>query len=209
MSETEIDQIELRLLSWLESKDKEERLVAAMGLSATRKPEFIEPIVNILDKITWDEVDDLAGSLCLFNLPIAPHLISLLPTAKKSTAACAMRTLGLIGGAKASEALVEQLITLPTKGEPTEALVTMREQALPFLTPLLTHSKADVRAVAAYAIGKIGDKSSLPILENMAQTDKSEKVREVSDRAVSWVRGELGCVTDLRNSFGAIELGSR
>ena len=209
MSETEIDQIELRLLSWLESKDKEERLVAAMGLSATRKPEFIEPIVNILDKITWDEVDDLAGSLCLFNLPIVPHLISLLPTAKKSTAACAMRTLGLIGGAKASEALVEQLITLPTKGEPTEALVTMREQALPFLTPLLTHSKADVRAVAAYAIGKIGDKSSLPILENMAQTDKSEKVREVSDRAVSWVRGELGCVTDLRNSFGAIELGSR
>ena len=209
MSETEIDQIELRLLSWLESKDKEERLVAAMGLSATRKPEFIEPIVNILDKITWDEVDDLAGSLCLFNLPIAPHLISLLPTAKKSTAACAMRTLGLIGGAKASEALVEQLITLPTKGEPTEALVTMREQALPFLTPLLTHSKADVRAVAVYAIGKIGDKSSLSILENMAQTDKSEKVREVSDRAVSWVRGELGCVTDLRNSFGAIELGSR
>ena len=209
MSETEIDQIELRLLSWLESKDKEERLVAAMGLSATRKPEFIEPIVNILDKITWDEVDDLAGSLCLFNLPIAPHLISLLPTAKKSTAACAMRTLGLIGGAKASEALVEQLITLPTKGEPTEALVTMREQALPFLTLLLTHSKADVRAVAAYAIGKIGDKNSLAVLENMAHTDKSEKVREVSDQAVRWIRGELGCITDMRNSFGAIELGPR
>ena len=209
MSGREAEQIGSDLLPWLESKDKEERLTAAMGLSATRRPEFIEPIVNMMDKITWDEVDELARSLCLFDVPIVPYMISILPTAKKSTAACAMRTLGLIGGAKASEALVEQLITLPTKGEPTEALVTMREQALPFLTPLLTHSKADVRAVAAYAIGKIGDKSSLPILENMAQTDKSEKVREVSDRAVSWVRGELGGVTDLRNSFGAIELGSR
>lgn len=52
-----------RLLIALHSKDKLERLMAAMGLCATRETEFIKPVLSIMDKITWDEVDDLAASL--------------------------------------------------------------------------------------------------------------------------------------------------
>ena len=196
-----------RLLIALHSKDKLERLVAAMGLCATRETEFIKPVLSIIDKITWDEVDDLAASLWYFGQPAVPYLISLLPDSKKPTAACAMRALGRIGGDEAARALVEQLISLPTKSEPTEALVSMGEKAVPYLSPLLGDHKADVREMAVFALGKIGNTDSLTLLEEMADSDRSGKVRETSTHAVRWIRAEEGCGIDLRHTFGAIELG--
>lgn len=122
-----------------------------------------------------------------------PYLISLLPDSKKPTAACAMRALGRIGGDEAAKALVEQLIALPTKSEPTEALVLMRKKAVPLLVPLLKDHKADVREMAVFALGKIGDANSLTLLEEMADSDRSGKVRETSAHAVRWIRAEEGC----------------
>jgi hypothetical protein len=198
---------ESRLLTSLVSQDRLERLVAAMGLCATKETKFIISVLSIIDKITWDEVDELVGSLRLFGPPLVPYLIPLLPDSKKSTAACAMRTLGYLGGDEAAKALVQQLTLLPTKSEPTEALVIMGEQAVPFLLPLLTDHKADVREMAVFALGKIGDANSLTLLEEMATADKSGKVWETSAHAVRWIRAEERCGIDLRHTFGAIELG--
>lgn len=209
MTVKEGDKTEQQLLAGLKDKDKDVRLVCAMGLSASRKPEFIEPVVSMMGKITWEEVEDLAALVSCFGPPAVPSLIRLLGPSKKSTAACVMRALGKIGGATAAEALVQQLVSLPTKSEPTEALVTMQAAAIPYLLPLLEHSKADVRAMAAFALGKIGDKSSLKVLGNLADADKSEKVQGVAYHAANWVRGQTGCNIDLRNTFGEIELGPR
>lgn len=183
------------------------QLICAMGLCSTGKKEFIEPVLGIMDKITWDEVNDLASSLFFFGPPAVPFLLPLLQTGKKSTAACVMRALGRIGGKETAEALIKQLVILPTKSEPTEALVTMGTKAIPHLLPLLGHNKADVRAMAAFALGKIGDKSSLEALENLAESDKSEKVQGVAYRAVTWLRGQESCGIDLRDTFGEIKLG--
>ncbi len=46
-----------RLLIGLKSKDT--RLVCAMALCASGEAQFIQPVVAIMDKLIWDEVEDL------------------------------------------------------------------------------------------------------------------------------------------------------
>lgn len=209
LTEQETAETEAQMLAGLKDKDKDFRLVCAMGLCSTGKSQHIKSVTAIVDKIVWEEVSDLAASLYLFGEPAVPFLVPLVHSGKKSTAACAMRALGKIGGNEAAEALIIQLLSLPTKSEPTEALVSMRTAAVPFLTPLLKNIKADVREMAAFALGKIGDEGSLAVLESMAQNDKSAKVQEVAEQAVKWILKEEVCMIDLRNTFGAIELKRR
>lgn len=203
----ENNQTEPDLLSGLKSKDKDIRLTSAIALCATGKMEFIAPVVGIMNKITWDEAEELSLSMCIFGEPAIPFMLPLLQNGKKSTVACVIRTLGHIKGKKAAELLVQELISLPTKSEPTEALVMMGTEGIPYLLPLIGHNKADVRAMAAFALGKIGDKNSLTALERLAQTDKSEKVQEIASRAITWLLGQEECNTDLRNTFGEVVLG--
>lgn len=205
--DTENSQAELNLLSSLKSKDKDTRLSSAIALCATGKIEFIAPVVGIMNNITWDEAEELSLSMCLFGEVAIPFMLPLLQNGKKSTVACIIRTLGRIKGEKAANVLVQELISLPTKSEPTEALVMMDTEGIPYLLPLIDHNKADVRAMAAFALGKIGDRNSLTVLQRLAQTDKSEKVQEIASRAVTWLLGQEKCNIDLRNTFGEVVLG--
>jgi len=115
-----------------------------------------------------------------------------------------MRALGLIGGGKAIEALVERLVALPSKSEPTEALVEMGNSAVPSLLTLTGHKKADVRAMAVFALGKIGIEVVLEHIEAIAENDRSDKVQHIANLACGWLRGEDSCGLDLRNSFGEL-----
>lgn len=178
---------------------KETRLICAKALCETEDARFIGPVLDAIKQMNWSEAEEIAEFLPLFGESIVPHLIQIAQKGKKSATAAAMRGLGLVGGKTAANALIERLIALPSKSEPTEALVSMGKSAVASLKPLLTHPKADVRAMAAFALGKIGDKSSLTVLEQIAANDRSEKVQGVAFHATTWIRGEALCNIDLRN----------
>jgi hypothetical protein len=185
-------------------KNKDTRLICAMALCLSGKEKYIRPVIDIMDKIIWDEVEDLSYSLRGFGRSVVPFLIPVAHSSKKASAACAMRALGLIGGTEAIEVLVERLVALPSKSEPTEALVTIGIPAIPSLLSITNHGKADVRAMAVFALGKIGDQSALERIETITENDRSEKVQDVANLASSWLRGEDSCGVDLRNSFGEL-----
>ena len=185
-------------------KSKEGRLICATGLCKVGSEPFIEPVLDALQKMTWEEAEQLAAALPNFGEAAVPALIEAAKSGKKSASACAMRALGAIGGKEAVEGLVERLITLPAKSEPTEALVAVGADAIPYLLGLLNHSKADVRSMAAFALGKIGDKRVFPQLEALAQTDRSDKVQGIATRALAWIKGEEECNIDLRDYFGDV-----
>lgn len=185
-------------------KNKEVRLISAMALCGSGKKAHIQPVVGIMDKLIWDEVEDLAYCLRSFGEDAVPFLIPIASSSRKASAACAMRAMGLIGGGKAIEALNERLVTLPSKSEPTEALVEIGNSAVPSLLTLTVHNKADVRTMAVFALGKIGDKAVLEHIEAISENDRSEKVQHIANLACSWLRGEESCGWDLRNSFGEL-----
>ena len=185
-------------------KNKDTRLICAMALCLSGKERYIQPVIGIMDKIIWEEVEDLSYSLRGFGKSVVPFLVPVAHSSKKASAACAMRALGLVGGKDAIEALAERLVALPSKSEPTEALVTVGTPAIPSLLSMTSHGKADVRAMAVFALGKIGDESVLEHLETIAECDRSEKVQNVANLASSWLRGEDSCRVDLRNSFGEL-----
>ena len=202
MSGKIIDENAAGLIAMLKNKDV--RLTSAMALCVSGEEAYIQPVVGIMDKLIWDEVEDLAYCLRNFGEAAVPFLIPIASSSRKASAACAMRALGLIGGAKAIEALVERLTALPSKSEPTEALVEIGSPAVPSLMALTSHNKADVRAMAVFALGKIGNKAILEHIEAVAENDRSEKVQHIANLACIWLHGEEGCDFDLRNSFGEL-----
>lgn len=191
-----------QLILGLENKDT--RLICAMSLCLGGQKKHIQTVISSMDKMIWDEVDDMSFALRGFGSTVIPFLVPVARSSRKAPAACAMRALGLIGGDEAIEALTERLIFLPTKSEPTEALVEIGTGAIPSLLSLTGHAKADVRAMAVFGLGKIGDVAVLEHLEAMEAADRSEKVRNIAGLAASWLRnGEL-CGVDLRNCFGEL-----
>jgi HEAT repeat protein len=60
--------------------------------------------------------------------------------------------------------------------------------------------------MAVYALGKIGAPSVHDRVLEMAEADRSTKVRRVAETALAWINGEEDCHMDLRDFFGNIEL---
>ncbi|HET6204517.1 MAG TPA: HEAT repeat domain-containing protein [Planctomycetota bacterium] len=58
------------------------------------------------------------------------------------------------------------------------------------LKPKLSSGTSDVRALAAWVLGKQRDPSFAPLLEKMAAEDKSLEVREIAPKALAYCKGE-------------------
>jgi len=117
-----------------------------------------------------------------------------------------MRALGRIACKRSLEVLSALVRDLGSKSEPTEALVELGDYAIPTLLELSHNAKAEVRQMAAYAIGKIGSQHGRDRVDQMASADRSARVRSVAAKAILWIDGDEECDMDLRDFYGNIEL---
>jgi len=154
--------------------------------------------------MTWEEVDQVWEHLSPLGIQSIQPLCQLALSSKKSSAACGMRALGRIPHPDSLTTLVNLLEERSSKGEPIEALVGLGQYALPTILELTHDAKADVRQMAAYALGKIGDPDTSDRLLEMADSDRSKKVRETATRALLWLTGEEECDVDLRDFWGNV-----
>ncbi len=184
--------------------NREDRAWGVQELCKTRDPAFIEPVIKTVQKMAWEEVDSVCFLLPLLGEEVIEHLVEMTTASKKSTAACGMRALGLMRSERSLEVLVGLAKSLSSKGEPFEALVDLGEYALPSLHELSQDSHAEVREMAAYAMGKIGCADSRVGLAEMVEGDRSGKVKEMAARALRWVDGEEECDADFRDFYGNV-----
>jgi len=75
---------------------------------------------------------------------------------------------------------------------------TLREEdpenihsAMPNILPLLKHREPVIRGDAAYLLGIIGHKESVPMLEETADNDSNAEVRLIAKEAVADIKGKL------------------
>ena len=188
-------------------KQHEQRVWAVQRLCQTRDAQYAEPICEAVGKLSWAEVDEVWQHLPLLGAGAVEAFATLASASKKkSGAACGMRALGRIPCERSLQVLSSLVQTSGSKAEPVEALVELGEYAVPTLLELSENAKADVRQMAAFALGKIGAPAGRPALVEMAQSDRSSKVKEVAEKALAWLDGDEECELDLRDFYGNIEL---
>jgi len=192
-------------LASLEHKDT--RVAAVRLLCNMRDPAYAPAICRAVEKMSWAEVDEVWQELPLLGAAAVEEFVRLTDKPKKkATAACGMRALGRIPCARSLEVLSSLVQTLGSKAEPIEALVELGDYAVPTLLTLSADAKGEVRQMAAYALGKIGALEARDRLVNMAESDRSGKVRDVAKRALAWLDGDEECEIDLRDFYGNLEL---
>jgi hypothetical protein len=168
-------------------------------------PADAERVVAALNRATWAQAEVLAQAIPWFGEDAVPHLAKTAYGKRKSGIYCSLRALGRIGGASALAVVCKRLEDLPTKAEAIEALVDMGALAVPRLLAYTGHAKAEIRELAAYALGKLGVQDARGRLQAMASTDRSGTVRQAAQRSLSWLDGEP-CEMDLRGQLPIIEL---
>lgn len=187
-------------------RDRDRRVWGVQQLCATRDPAYAADVIRVAERMSWREVDAVWQYLPMLGQAAVESFVALAHSGKKSAAACAIRALGRIPCPRSLEVLRELVETRGSKGEPAEALVELGEFAIPTLVQLSHDRTAEVRWVAAYALGKIGGGEAEARLTEMARQDKSGRVRAVAATALLWVRGVEECSVDLRDLFGGLRL---
>lgn len=186
---------------------KEMRVSAVKLLCHMGDPRYAPQICTAVEKMTWSEVNEVWESLPLLGEEAVEEFVRLTDKPKKkATAACGMRALGRIPCERSLEALASLVQELTSKAEPTEALVDLGQYAAPTLLNLSHDAKGEVRQMAAYALGKIGAVQTRDRVAEMAESDRSGKVREVAEQALAWLDGDEECEMDLREFVGGLEV---
>jgi len=178
------------------------RLLCQMG-----DVRYATQICDAVEKMTWAEVDEVWEDLPRLGEAAIENFVRLTVNPnRKAAAACGMRALGRVPCPRSLEVLAALVRALGSKAEPTEALVDLGDYAVPALLELSRDPKGEVRQMAVYALGKIGAPSVHDRVLEMAEADRSTKVRRVAETALAWINGEEDCHMDLRDFFGNIEL---
>jgi len=186
---------------------KESRVAAVQLLCRMRDARYASQIRSAIEGMTWAEVDQVWQDLPLLGEAAVEEFVRLTDKPKKkAAAACGMRALGRIACKRSLEVLSALVRDLGSKSEPTEALVELGDYAIPTLLELSHNAKAEVRQMAAYAIGKIGSQHGRDRVDQMASADRSARVRSVAAKAILWIDGDEECDMDLRDFYGNIEL---
>ncbi len=126
-----------------------------------------------------------------------PYIIKAVSDSDSSVQLAAIKALEEFSGSDAVHALVSALRTADTAicDAAALALSTKGEEALPGLIEAMTDPSADVRGVAAEALGKIGDEVAIPFLVD-ALTDTGElrlensKVNDIAVKALERIGSE-------------------
>jgi len=108
----------------------------------------------------------------------------------------AAETLGQIGDKRAVEPLMEMLSTSEEPGlleAAAEALGRLKDdRAVPALHALLQRGTLPARMNAVVALGRIGGDEASRVLEEVAASDPSERVREEAKSISAWRRQAYG-----------------
>jgi hypothetical protein len=183
--------------------DGETRVLLGMALGGA--PESAQKVVEALSRVSWDTAEILAEAIPWFGQAAVPHLLKTAYGKKKSTIYCSLRALSHIGGPEALDVLCQRFEDLPTKGEAIEGLIDIGPSAVPRIVDYTTHGQAEIRRLAAYALGKMGVRVARELLQAMATSDRSSAVRDMAEIALTWLGGEP-CDVNLRGLMPVIEL---
>jgi HEAT repeat protein len=161
------------------------RVAAILALGRLGDARAVAPLVELLDD-AWSNVWRAAESALarIGESAVEPLIRAVERSGVREHAA---RVLGLIGDARAVEALVTALDSdIYAQEASTQALVRLGSPAVESLIKALHHPGSGVRWAATQALGKIGDRRAVePLIEALG--DESGRVRN----GVIWALGEL------------------
>lgn len=136
-------------------------------LEQETKPSLLESILEEIAKQRW--IDN------------TERIVKYIDDSRSSVREAAIQALRVCRDEIAEDALIRLITTSNNSFDIMSAnfvLATIgTERAVPYLTPLLDHSRGDVRHSALVALSNLGDKSHLPIFVNGLE-DRSANVKE-------------------------------
>lgn len=136
-------------------------------LEQETKPSLLESIL-----------EELAKQRCIHN---TERIVKYIDDSRSSVREAAIQALRVCRDEIAEDALIRLITTSNNSFDIMSAnfvLATIgTERAVPYLTPLLDHSRGDVRHSALVALSNLGDKAHLPIFVNGLE-DRSGNVKE-------------------------------
>lgn len=186
-----------------ERADSDTRML--LGLALGGAPEAAQHVVEALKRASWETAEILAEAIPWFGPAAIPHLRKTAYGKKKSAIYCSLRALSGIGGPDALDVLCQRFEDLPTKGEAIEGLIDLGAPAIPRIIDYTMNGQAEIRRLAAYALGKMGVSEASELLQAMATGDRSSAVRDMATIALAWLGGEP-CEVSLRGLMPVIEL---
>lgn len=136
-------------------------------LEQETKPSLLESIL-----------EEIAKQRCIHN---TERIVKYIDDSRSSVREAAIQALRVCRDEIAEDALIRLITTSNNSFDIMSAnfvLATIgTERAVPYLTPLLDHSRGDVRHSALVALSNLGDKAHLPIFVNGLE-DRSGNVKE-------------------------------
>ncbi|WP_349680044.1 HEAT repeat domain-containing protein [Exiguobacterium sp. UBA7533] len=123
-------------------------------------------------------LEEIGKQRCIHN---TERIVKYIDDSRSSVREAAIQALRVCRDEIAEDALIRLITTSNNSFDIMSAnfvLATIgTERAVPYLTPLLDHSRGDVRHSALVALSNLGDKSHLPIFVNGLE-DRSGNVKE-------------------------------
>lgn len=180
-TETAVRDMACRLLAWLDVQSAVPALAQSLETGDDR---FAWAAANALVRLRANDT--------------AETILRVLEQGSPTKQAAAAWVLGWLGLESAIPSLrvavVDESLTIDVRAHATEALGIMQaHQAVPDLVTILSSESAELRYWAAYALGQIGDPTSIPELERLASSDiavlsDGRSVREEALEALDEIR---------------------
>lgn len=174
------------------------RLPAAIEVCRGRMTSEIPALMAALDQMTWAEVMELTPHLAMLGGDAVLPLCALLRSRRKQTASAATEVLAAIGDPRASGPLarmMEEQAGHANAIRARDALTALGQGAVPALVEALSSANWEVRYHAVQALAVIGNPVAMEELAELAEEDRSSKVREAAEEAMQLLTslGERQC----------------
>lgn len=177
--------LETKVYNILERRNKKNlrlnrlTLKELLELVITGREEDLPQIFDNLAHVKACDLDEIMVSLSeKYGTKIEPFLIPLLNSAGFKLKTAAMMGLGMIESVQAVPLLLERLCGSPKESSHAKyALAMIGDSVLPFLVPLLTGKKAQIRGRAVETLALIGTPQAISEIRNMKK-DRSNLVEK-------------------------------
>jgi hypothetical protein len=174
------------------------RAEAAIEVCRQNLVEILPELIEAIDKMTWAEIAKITPYLPNLGTAAVEPFCTLLNSSRKQTAECITTALAEIGDVRAIVPLIktmEEQLGQANALRARDALIQFGSKAVPSLLTALKSSNWEIRYYCVQALAVIGDPEILDPLLEIADKDRSAKVREAAEEALKFIsyvnRGEI------------------
>lgn len=149
-------------------------------------------IFENLERVKVKDIDEVLVGLCeKYKRKIEPYLLPYLTTERHPLKAVAILGLGMIESVKAVPPLVDSVRGAKREASFAKyALALIGDPVLPYLLPLLTDKKAEIRIRGIEILALLGTPCAYKAIRDM-KTDRSRKVEQAKIRAMQKNPGQI------------------